>query len=105
MQPQRERVAPDREDADEHGDRRGLAEPLEELVEQLEVEDDLRHREVGAGVELAAEALDLDVQVVRGQVPATPVKNDVAASMARPLKSSPRLRWEISWVSPIASTS
>src|SRR5205823_7177178 len=39
VQPQREAVAPDRADADEHRDRRGAAELLEEAVEVLEVEN------------------------------------------------------------------
>jgi hypothetical protein len=36
---------------------------------------------------------------------ATPGKNDVGASIGRPLKSSPRLRFVISCVSPIESIS
>src|SRR3712207_8189310 len=45
-----------RPDSDENRDRRRAAEALEERVEVVKVEEDLRHRELGAGVELLLEA-------------------------------------------------
>ena len=60
VQPQREPVARHREDPGEHRDRPAAAEHLGEAVEHVEVEDDLRHRELRAGLELLAEALGLE---------------------------------------------
>jgi len=57
-------VAPDREDPDQHGDRPLAAEPIDEAVEVLEVEHDLGHGEVSAGVDFLAKAFELDVEVV-----------------------------------------
>ena len=68
VQAQREPVAPQRADADEQRHRRRAAEPLEEAVEVREVEDDLRHRELRACLELLLEALELDLEVVGRRV-------------------------------------
>ena len=68
VQPKRQLVAPQRPDADEQRDRRGAAEPLEEAVEVVEVEEDLRHREARACLELALEPLELELEVVGGRV-------------------------------------
>ena len=59
VQAQRELVAPDGEDADEHRDRPLAAEPLDEAVQVLEVEQDLGHREVRARLDLAVETVEL----------------------------------------------
>ena len=64
----RELQARQRPDADEQRDRRFAAEPLEERVEVGDVEQHLRHRELRAGLELAREAVELDVEVVRRRV-------------------------------------
>ena len=68
VQAQRELVAPDGEDPDQHGDRPLSAEPVDEAVHVLEVEQDLGHREVRAGFDLAVEAVELRLEVVGGRV-------------------------------------
>src|ERR671937_3087758 len=52
------------EDSDEHRDR-PAAELLLEAVEVGEVEERLRHREPGAGLDLPAEPVELGLEVVR----------------------------------------
>ena len=68
VQAQREPVARDREDPREHRDRPGAAEHLGEAVEVVEVEDDLRHRELRARLDLLPEAVGLELEVVGGRV-------------------------------------
>ena len=68
VESQRERVAAHVEDADEERDRARPAEPLEERFEVREVEEDLRHRELRSRLELAFEALELELEVVRGGI-------------------------------------
>src|SRR5204862_7992425 len=60
------------EDADQDGERPGTAEPLDERVEVRQVVEDLRHREERAGLDLAAEAVDLKVEVVGRRVDPDP---------------------------------
>src|SRR5438552_479110 len=64
VQAQREPVARQGKDSDENGDRARATQSLDEAVEMLGVEDDLRHREFGSRFELLLEALQLDVHVV-----------------------------------------
>ena len=101
---QRKLVAPQRPEADEQRDRRRPAEPLQEPVEVVEVEEHLRHRETGSGLELGVEALQLELEVVRRRVHGDAEKNEVGASIERPLTSSPRFSCETRRVSPIEST-
>ena len=49
----------------------GIGQPpiaIPERLERLEVEEDLRHREARAGGDLLVEAVDLELEVVRGRV-------------------------------------
>ena len=69
VQPEREPVARQREDAEEHRDGRGAAEPCRGTRSRcVEVEDDLRHGEARAGLDLPPEAVELQVEVVGGRV-------------------------------------
>ncbi len=51
----------------------------------VEVEDDLRHRELAPGVDLAVEAIELELEVVGRRVHGDAEKNEVGASIGRPL--------------------
>ena len=106
VQAQREAVAREREDR-----RRAAARPKPpiaspKLVERVEVVGDLRHSEARAGRRPSSAAGRLPPRGRRALwFTATPTKNEVGASIGRPLKSSPRFRPAIRRVSPIESIS
>ena len=68
VQPKRELVAAHVEDPDEERDRARPAEPVEERLEVDKVEEHLRHRELGACLELRLETLELELEVVGRRV-------------------------------------
>ncbi|MCZ7589957.1 MAG: hypothetical protein M5U27_14090 [Gaiella sp.] len=72
VEAERHGVTAERPHADEHRDRPFAPQPLDEPVEQLDVEERLRHREVRARVDLAAEPLELEREVVGGRVDGDP---------------------------------
>src|SRR5919109_330397 len=72
VQPQGELVAPHVEDADEQRNRGRSAQSFQEPVEVFEVEEDLCHGEASAGLDLAVEAVELQLEVVRGRVHGDP---------------------------------
>ena len=84
VDPDRELQARHRPDSDQQRDRRASAEVGEERVEVAEVEQDLSHPELRAGLELALEPLQLEVEVVGRWLTAMLTKNEVGASIPRP---------------------
>ena len=98
-------MAAERPDAEQHRDRPAAAEPLDEPVEQLEIEDRLGHRELRAGLDLPPEAVELELEVVGGRVDGDADEElgrgvealaDVVLAAVQPARS---------WTRPIESTS
>src|ERR687895_551980 len=68
VETERQAVARDRKQSDQQRDGRLAAEAIEEPVEVLEVEDELRHRELRAVLDLPLEAVELELEVVRRRI-------------------------------------
>ena len=91
VQPQREPVARHREDPREHRDRPEPPSSSAKRSSDVEVEDDLRHRELARRPRASARKRSASTSRSSAVgLTATPTKNDVGASIGRPLKSSPR---------------
>src|SRR5919108_741047 len=71
VEAQREPVGGNGKETDQQWNRRLAAEPLEQPVEVFQVEDELRHGELRAVLDLACEPLQLEVEVVCRRVDGT----------------------------------
>ena len=103
MQAERQPVAGQGKDPDQRRNRPLTADLLHKAVQVVGVEDDLRHREPGAGVQLLLEPAELDVHVVgsgvdrdaveerRRRVDWTPVEVLAAVEVRHQLSESDRV--------------